>query len=472
MCIFALRNIIKEFAMAATFYVRTKKATGFATLFVRLQSSRQKIDIKLKTPIEVNYTVWKNAQKGPTARDNFRKANPELCAMMDKIKAALELTEQREVGVTAEEMTAIINDTFYREEKAQKAKDEEAKAKAAEEAKKLTLTEFMDKFVEEIKNGGRQTDKGLNYAPATVKSIKASVTLFKLYQKSKKRIINFDDIDMQFYYDYTAWLKKKEYSVNTIGKCVKQLKALLATALSEGHHTNIKYQDKKFKGTRVEVDSIYLTKEDLEKITSVDLSKYGAGHDQARDIFMVGVWTAQRVSDYNNISKDDIQSYQMRNIVDEPDPNNPGKTIARIVTRDITVINIRQKKTDTKVTVPCSSALKKILEKYNYQLPHLEDQVINRYIKEIAKDAGLTELVEIKETKGGTPKLVKYPKYDLIHTHTARRTGATLMYLSGMDIYDIMKITGHTSPAMLKKYIKADQLEVVDKIMNKYDYFK
>ena len=81
--------------MAATFYVRTKKATGFATLFVRLQSSKQKIDYKLKTPLEVNWTTWKNAQKGPTARDNFRKANPDLCAMMDKIKAALELTEQR-----------------------------------------------------------------------------------------------------------------------------------------------------------------------------------------------------------------------------------------------------------------------------------------------------------------------------------------------------------------------------------------
>ena len=457
--------------MAATFYVRTKKATGFATLFVRLQSSKQKIDYKLKTPLEVNWTIWKNAQKGPTARDNFRKANPDLCAMMDKIKAALELTEQREVGITAEEMTAIINDTFYREEKAQEARNAEEQAKAEAEAKKLSIIEFMDKFVEDIRTGGRQTDKGLNYAPATVKSIKASVTLFKLYQKSKRRIIKWDDIDMQFYYDYTAWLKKKDYSVNTIGKNVKQLKALLAIALSEGHHTNVKYQDKKFKGTRIEVDSIYLTKEDLEKFTSVDISNYGIGHDQARDIFMVGVWTAQRVSDYNNISKDDIQTYQTRSIVDEPDPENPGKTIAKIVTRDITVINVRQKKTDAKVTIPCSSALKKILEKYDYQLPHLEDQVINRYIKEIAEKAGLTETIEIKETKGGTPKLVKYKKYELIHTHTARRTGATLMYLSGMDIYDIMKITGHTSPSMLKKYIKADQLEVVDKIVAKYNYF-
>ena len=196
------------------------------------------------------------------------------------------------------------------------------------------------------------------------------------------------------------------------------------------------------------------------------------GHSWARDIFMVGVWTAQRVSDYNNISRDDIQSYQMRSIVDIPDPENPGKTIAKIENIELKVINIRQKKTGAKVTIPCSPDLLKILEKYDFQLPHLEDQVINKYIKEIAKKAKLTETVEIEETKGGTPKLVKYKKYELIHTHTARRTGATLMYLSGMDIYDIMKITGHSSPAMLKKYIKADQLEVVDKIMTKYDYFK
>lgn len=39
------------------------------------------------------------------------------------------------------------------------------------------------------------------------------------------------------------------------------------------------------------------------------------------------------------------------------------------------------------------------------------------------------------------------------------------------DIYDIMKITGHTSPAMLRKYIKAENLTVVEKITDKYNYF-
>ena len=35
-----------------------------------------------------------------------------------------------------------------------------------------------------------------------------------------------------------------------------------------------------------------------------------------------------------------------------------------------------------------------------------------------------------------------------------------------------MKVTGHSSPKMLKKYIKADSLEVVQKLTDKYAYFK
>ena len=85
--------------------------------------------------------------------------------------------------------------------------------------------------------------------------------------------------------------------------------------------------------------------------------------------------------------------------------------------------------------------------------------------------AGIDSPVEIVRTNGGVSTKESLKKYELICTHTARRTGATLMYLSGMDIYDIMKITGHTSPAILKKYIKANDLDVARKIKSKYDYF-
>ena len=45
------------------------------------------------------------------------------------------------------------------------------------------------------------------------------------------------------------------------------------------------------------------------------------------------------------------------------------------------------------------------------------------------------------------------------------------MHLVGMDVHDNMKVTGHSSPVMLKKYIRADQLDVVTMPTDKYDYF-
>lgn len=84
--------------------------------------------------------------------------------------------------------------------------------------------------------------------------------------------------------------------------------------------------------------------------------------------------------------------------------------------------------------------------------------------------AGITQTVEIATTKGGEKRTEWVPKCNLIKSHTARRTGATLMYLSGMDVFDICRITGHTSIKTLRKYIKADELDVAEK-MRKYQYF-
>lgn len=322
------------------------------------------------------------------------------------------------------------------------------------------MNQYIDSFISSIDSGNRQTEKGTDYAASTVKSIRAAMNQFIRFQMDKGRKVDFQDVDMNFYYDYTAYLKTKNYSINSIGKCIKELKTILRAAESEGYDVNPRFKDKKFKGTRIDVDSIYLTRDDLTKIMSVDTSKLSDGHILARDIFMVGVWTAQRVSDYNNLSRENIKDHRIPKLIDD-----------NLIFKEFQTVEIRQKKTGTKVSVPVSSELKSILERYDYQLPHLEDQVINRYMKDICRFAGLDELIEIQTTKGGKAMKEYKHKWELVHSHTARRTGATLMYLAGMDYYDIMRITGHTSPTMLKKYIKADSIEVADKITDKYTYF-
>lgn len=469
--------------MAATMQLGAINKDGLAQIFISIQDRKSKTHIRQATGLYINASIWEK-RNDEKALDRYSK-NEDIMRILNsatEIRRTIDGMFKNGTVLNANEVRELVREIVYREEMERERKEkEEAERQAAEKAK-ITLVQFIDKYVTEIKSGARQTEKGTNFSPNTVRSVKQALVQFQRFCKYKKTEYNFGDIDMQFYHDFTSYLKteikdrkgnilKEAYNVNTTGKCIRTLKNILSIAESEGLHSNSIWKDKKFKGTRIETESIYLTREDLNKIMKADLSKHGIGHDQARDIFMVGVWTAQRVSDYNYITKEQIYTHTKRWIEDVPDPENPGQTKAEIRTKEIMYISLIQKKTGAQVSIPVSSELKGILEKYDYSLPHLEDQVINRYLKDICKEAGLTESVEILETKGGTPVRNRYPKWDLVHTHTARRTGATLMYLSGMDLYDIMKITGHTTPVMLKKYIKADKLDIIEKITDKYNYF-
>ena len=437
--------------MATSFFLMTKKEDGDATLFVRLQSRKLGINYKMATPLVANIREWNDNYGDMKKWRKYSRENTSFCKKVDAIQEELDNTLDREMPITKEEMRQIIENIAYAEAKEAENKRKEEKAREEAEKNRMTLNKYIDLYLKQIATGGRQTARGRNFAPSSVKSIKMAMTRFKEFQKAMKREYDFNDINMDFYYAYNAFLKKKNYNINTCGKCIKELKTVIAAAQSEGHHSNQIWRDNRFKGNRVEVDSIFLTREELDKIMAVDMSKFSPAHEQARDIFMIGVWTAQRVSDYNYIQKEDFNTLVKNVLREEDDPDHPGEKKAWVERQEITFLNIRQQKTGAKVAIPCNSALKAILEKYDYQVPHLPDQVINRYIKDIAQAAGLTDLVEIESTKGGTPKTEKIEKYKLIHTHTARRTGATLMYLDGIDIYDIMKITGHTSPKMLKK---------------------
>ena len=437
--------------MSVSFKLRTSKSKGKAPLFVRIQAAKLGVNLLLSSHLEVDITLWNKSHKSLAFKAYINSEEGHRIAVLtEEIKLSVESLLSQGISLTSAMAENLIDDIIYREER----------LIAEQKHNYVDLNQYIARYISEIISGARQTEKGTNYAASTIKSIKAAATQFVNFQEYIGKKIDFKDIDMKFYYDYTAFLKGKNYSINTIGKCIKELKTILRTAESEGYNVNSKYKDKKFKGTRVDVDTIYLTREDLAKVVSVDLSKLGQGYSQARDIFMVGVWTAQRVSDYNNLCSENFKQHRVEKIID-----------GKIIYKEFMTIDLRQKKTGAKISIPVSSGLRAILERYNYQLPHIEEQVLNRYIKEICRKAGLDELIEIHNTRGGIIQKEYKHKWELVHSHTARRTGATLMYLSGMDFYDIMRITGHTSPTMLKKYIKADSLEVADKITDKYTYF-
>jgi integrase len=87
----------------------------------------------------------------------------------------------------------------------------------------------------------------------------------------------------------------------------------------------------------------------------------------------------------------------------------------------------------------------------------ISEQVFNRYIKEAAMAAGMTE----------TGRLLNEPKAALnecITSHTARRSFATNYYLDGFPTMDLMKITGHKTEKAFLRYIKISKLDAAKRM--------
>lgn len=71
------------------------------------------------------------------------------------------------------------------------------------------------------------------------------------------------------------------------------------------------------------------------------------------------------------------------------------------------------------------------------------------------REIGLTDKVTFSYTQGGKIKTVTREKWELISSHTARRSAATNMYLTGrMKTLEIMRLTGHRSEQNFFRYIR------------------
>jgi NACalpha-BTF3-like transcription factor len=116
--------------------------------------------------------------------------------------------------------------------------------------------------------------------------------------------------------------------------------------------------------------------------------------------------------------------------------------------------------------------IREILERRDNVLPEaVSNQKLNDALKELGKLADITEEVEVTITRGDRRVTVRRPKYALMTTHTARRSGCTNMYLAGIDIYTIMGFSGHTTEKSFRRYIKIKQEENAQRFLE-HPFFK
>jgi len=125
-------------------------------------------------------------------------------------------------------------------------------------------------------------------------------------------------------------------------------------------------------------------------------------------------------------------------------------------------------KTEDSLLLPIHDNIKPILAKYNYSIPSMSNQKYNQYLKEFCKQAGIDDPVKYPEYYGKKRKDVIKQKYEMVSSHTGRRTMITNALLSGMLPEEVMKFSGHRNRKSFDSYVKRTQDQAIQRYYNMF----
>lgn len=226
---------------------------------------------------------------------------------------------------------------------------------------------------------------------------------------------------------------------STIAKKLDYLRWFLNWATAKGLNTNMAYKSFRptLKATQKKV--IYLTKTEMERIKNMELPKEYSYLERVRDVFLFCCFSGLRHSDVYNLKRNDIKEEHI----------------------EITTV-----KTADSVSIELNSVTRSILEKYkdvdfagDKALPVLKNQPMNRDLKELCRIAGINDPVRITTYKGNERKDEVKEKWELVGTHTGRRTFIVNCLSLNIAPDIVMKWTGHSDYKSMKPYI-----DIVDSI--------
>ena len=239
----------------------------------------------------------------------------------------------------------------------------------------------------------------------TVSTYKKMATL-KADLKSFKNNVSFSDLDEKGLTAFVHYLREKkvlnsprkkkgdrdDYDEedliglrnSTIQKKLGFLKWFLKWATDHGYNTTTDFKTFRptLKTTQKKV--IYLSKPELERIKQLEIPDKLTSLEPIRDVFLFCCFSGLRHSDVYNLRKNDVKDDHL----------------------EVTTI-----KTGDSVSIELNSVTREILRKYKDHtfpddkvLPVIQNQPMNRHLKELCKLAGIDEKIRITTYKGNQRK--------------------------------------------------------------------
>lgn len=405
--------------ITCNFYLRGQKEVK--TIYFRGFYRGQ--EIYASTGMKVKASHWDKERSLVSSKD------PHFKHKRKKLSAFSEYLEDPFDGLVAcflEREGAYPNTNDVKEEIQLFLIGKEVKEKPIQEQK--TFWDYYDQFVQGRATGKERKPDGSMYSKNIIKNYNSAKGHFLAFKKNT----TFRGLTLEYYKGLQSYLFGKGLKVNSVARVFVTLKTFAGWAYDNKLHSNTEFQ--RFQVRNEEVDTIYCNEQKL-----FDLKKFAFSGTKeiVRDWFIIGCYTALRVSDLLTLTQDNIKE---------------GR------------IHVQTKKTNQKVIINCHFLITEILGRWDGFPPKLSDQEFNRTIKKVCEEVGFDEMVEVNNSAGGQKKLEKKPFWSMVSSHTCRRSGATNMYLRGVPVLDIMKVTGHKTEKAFYRYIRVTLEETADRL--------
>jgi integrase len=395
-----------------------------ASVFIRFSNGKD-CNIEIKSGIIIPNSDF--LSEGKTRRVAVFKNQKDIQAKLDELESRVSESLTLTKEYTKEWLQSVV-DEFNGKPKIESVP---------------TLIELIDKYCNHIVNSVNVTRQN---------------STSRTYQVSKMRLLNFqkytgveyriNEIGIEFKNDFIAWARNIEkYKPSTFLKSVRQIKTVCRYAerlklpvdrsiLTDTDSTQAKKPSQREK-------PVFLSPDEIEKLMKFDGTNY---LNNTRDWFVISCWTGCRVSDLMSLSM-----------------NNIHHTI-----NGEKAIRYTQKKTGTTVNAPFHPHVEEILKR-NSGFPHaISDQKYNSFIKKLCMLVGINELIEGSkmDSKSKRKESGTFPKYELLSTHTGRRSFASNHY-GKFPIEMLMLVTGHKSIPQFLEYVGENPDEHVS-TLNQY----
>lgn len=410
-----------------------------SSIYMRLSLGRGKTP-RCRTGLSINSLQWSSAKGLPKQTS---ASNKNLLIDLQALETHIlkEVNKANSIGIEIDKewLETKINIYFKRESE----------------------SKLSDNIVDVIKSIIKDAPNRVNSKKKLGLS-KTRISSYKVLERSINRFnskAKINDVDVVFGRKFVDFLKTDLlYDESTALKQLSDLKTVCYEAGTLGIEINLQLSNIKVARAKDE-EIIILNKEELKLISATELNSERL--ENVRKWLLLGCNIGQRVSDLLEIDESNI------------------KTL-----RSFKVIELIQKKTNKKITIPLLEVTKKIIES---GFPRKISAVkFNKYLKELCKKCGIDKPTkgkktvvrnlseeEKKESKIKSDKITRkkagvFPKYELISSHICRRSFASNLY-GELPTPLIMSVTGHGTEKQFHEYIGKSSYDYAKQILEFYE---